>query len=167
MNYLDIIILIPVLWLGYIGFKKGLIIELATLLALIGGIFAAVKFSNFASDVLQDVVESKYLSLVAFCVTFIAVVVFVFMLGKLLEKAIKLTGLGLVNRVTGALFGVLKALAFTGGLFLIIHKFNKQLNFISDNDQEGSALYFPLVNTSKEVLPTLKEIDVSQTINPE
>jgi membrane protein required for colicin V production len=39
MGILDIVFIIPIVWLAYIGFKKGLIVELSTLVALILGVF--------------------------------------------------------------------------------------------------------------------------------
>lgn len=164
MNYLDIVILIPVVWLGFIGFKKGLIIELATLLALVGGVFAALKFSNYASEILTDSVSSKYLPLVAFCATFIAVVVFVFLLGKLLEKAIKVIALGIVNRILGALFGVLKSLFVVGSLILIVEKINEYSEVVSKSDKNSSMLYVPLLESIHTILPAIEKTEVIKTI---
>ncbi len=42
MNWLDIGIAVPLVWGAYVGFKKGLVIELASLAALILGIYAAI-----------------------------------------------------------------------------------------------------------------------------
>jgi membrane protein required for colicin V production len=44
LNLLDIIILIPLLLFAYNGYKKGLIIEIATLIALVLGIYASIHF---------------------------------------------------------------------------------------------------------------------------
>ncbi len=167
MNYLDIVILIPLVWLGFLGFKKGLIIELATLLALVGGVFVAIKFSNFFTELLVDFADNEYLPIISFCITFIAAVVFVFMLGRLLEKAIKIVALGLVNRIAGALFGVLKGLTVILGLMLLTNKVNKHKEIISPKDQEQSLLYQPLLNTANKILPTLKGVDVFKTISEE
>lgn len=167
MNYIDIIIAVPVVWLGYLGFKKGFVIELATLLALVGGVFVGIKLSNYAAEGLSGLIDSKYLPVVSFSITFLAVVVFVFILGRLLEKAIKVVALGLPNRIFGALFGVVKALALLAVLVLVVETFNEHLQFIPQEQIEGSTLYNPLLEVCQKILPTIEEFKQEQTISAE
>ena len=47
MNFIDVLILIPVIYAAWKGFKHGLIIEVFTLLALVVGIYAGIHFSDF------------------------------------------------------------------------------------------------------------------------
>ena len=79
MNYLDIILIIPIIWFTYKSFSKGFIIEIATLVALILGIYAAIHFSYFASDLITENLEigEKYLSLTSFTLTFLIVIAIV------------------------------------------------------------------------------------------
>ena len=88
MNVLDIIFLIPLIWLAYRGFQKGFIIELSSLVALILGIYIAINFSGLTAGWLTDNFEisEKYLTIISFIVTFVVVVFGVFMIGKILEK---------------------------------------------------------------------------------
>ena len=46
MNFLDILILIPILYGAYKGFKHGFVIELFTLLAILVGIYVGIHFSE-------------------------------------------------------------------------------------------------------------------------
>ena len=108
MNYVDIILVVPLLWGAYKGFKKGLVIELISLIALALGIWGAVHFSDFASNLLSDSIDQKYLSLTAFMVTFITIVVLVYFIGKLMEKVVDIVQLKFVNKLLGACFGLLK-----------------------------------------------------------
>ena len=57
LNYLDIIIAIVLFLFGYKGFRKGLIIEVVTLLAFAVGIYGAMRFSDFTAEHLQEFVE--------------------------------------------------------------------------------------------------------------
>ena len=45
MNYIDIVILLFLLYGAFRGFSKGLIIEVATLAGLILGVFIAIRYS--------------------------------------------------------------------------------------------------------------------------
>lgn len=44
MNFLDLIIILPLIYAAYKGFKHGFIIELFTLLAIIVGIYVGIHF---------------------------------------------------------------------------------------------------------------------------
>ena len=52
MHYIDIVILIPLLWGAYRGFMKGFIVSISTFLALILGVYGAINFSDFVSKFL-------------------------------------------------------------------------------------------------------------------
>ena len=71
MNSLDYILFIPLLYGFYRGFTKGLIIELASLLALTLGIYGALHFSSFTFEFLSHYVEIKtvYLQLASYGLT--------------------------------------------------------------------------------------------------
>ena len=81
MNYIDIVIIVPVLWGAYIGYKKGLIIEVVSLIALGFGIWGGIHFSDYIGDILVDKIDSEYVSLTAFVITFAVIVMTVFFLG--------------------------------------------------------------------------------------
>mgnify|MGYP001304794353 CR=1 FL=1 len=90
MNYIDIIIVVPVLWGGYIGYKKGLIIEVISLIALGFGIWGGIHFSDLIGDLLKEKIKSEYVSLSAFVITFAVIVMSIYFLGKMLEPCMEL-----------------------------------------------------------------------------
>ena len=75
MNYLDIVIAIILFLFGIKGLRKGLIVEVVTLLAFGVGIYGAMRFSDFTAERLQEVmtIDPKYLNTVAFLLTFMPV----------------------------------------------------------------------------------------------
>ena len=75
MNYIDILLLIPIIYAAWKGFKHGLIIEIFTLLALFVGIYVGIHFSDFTAKYLRESLgfESKYLPIIAFTLTFLGV----------------------------------------------------------------------------------------------
>ena len=100
MGILDIIFIVPIVWLAYRGFSKGLIIELSTLAALVLGIYVSLHFSYITADFLRDNFDmnQKYLGIISFILTFILVVISLNLLGKLLEKIIDLVALSFLNK---------------------------------------------------------------------
>lgn len=148
MNYLDIIILIPLCWGGIKGIKNGLIIEAASLIALALGIYGAIEFSNITAGWLGSSakIEESYLPIIAFAVTFIAIVGLTHLVAKVLDTIISAVALGLVNKVAGVAFGVIKYGCIVSILALLIDKFNTTLQFMDPVMAEESILFYPLIN---------------------
>ena len=156
MNYLDIIFIVPLIWAGFRGFKKGFIIEVSALIAFGLGIWGGIHFSDFVAELLSDSIESKYVPLASFAITFILIVATVFVLGKMLEKAVNLVQLKLVNKLTGAVFGVAKIVLVISVLLVIVNSFDKKANIVPKDLKENSLLYQPLSEVSLKVIPALK-----------
>lgn len=88
MEVIDIILAIILLY-GFVkGIIKGLFVEVASLIALIAGIYGAIHFSFYAKNFLNAYVnwEPKYISLTAFAITFVAIVIAISFAGKILTK---------------------------------------------------------------------------------
>ncbi len=146
INLLDIILLIPLLWFGYKGFKKGLIIEIASLAAFVLGLYFAFSFSDFTAGYLKQFfnIEPKYMAAISFIATFIGVVIIVRILAKFLEKLINIIFLGFINRLFGAVFGVLKGALFLSIIILIINYFNPEGTIIKPEAVKKSIFYEPV-----------------------
>lgn len=156
MSALDIVFIIPIVWLAYVGFKNGLIIELSTLAALILGVFVSLYFSDVTAEFLRETfdMKTKYLNLISFIVTFILVVIAVNLIGKLIEKLLDLASLGFINKSTGGVFGVLKAAIFLSFIIFFIEKADKKKMIISDELADNS-LFYPYI---QPIAPTLINI---------
>lgn len=167
MNYFDIIIVIPLIWGAYKGYRKGLIIEVASLLALAVGIWGGLKFSSISARYLTPLfdVSDKVMSLISFAVTFIAIVIAVFTLAKILEKGIKIIALGLVNRIAGILFGTLKFLLIVSIVLTIIDSVNTQIEFIDAEKKEASLLYKPCQSVASSIIPSIKNINLGSVFS--
>ncbi len=157
--YLDIFIAIPIAWGMFRGFRRGLIIELCTLMALILGVYGAAAFGDMAGQYLEaEFNTDPRLSLVlAFTIIFIIIVVAVFIFGRVLEKVIKMVALGLVNKLFGLLFGGLKFALIVSSLFFIINGFPVLEKFISPEWKKDSYLYEPVSQIAPKLFPILKD----------
>ena len=168
MNYLDIIIAIILFLFGFKGLRKGLIIEVVTLLAFCAGIYGAMHFSDFTAAHMQDFMEidPKYLNTIAFVLTFIILVVLVNLIGKLVSKWVKSMNLGFFDKLGGFLFGIIKGVLLCSVLLMVLNNF-QLLGVVKPEVKERSKLYpyieqtvpyvyrgFDLVKDyAKEVLP--------------
>ena len=143
MNSLDYILLIPLLYGLYRGFTKGLIIELASLVALTLGIYGALHFSSFTFEFLSHYVEIKtvYLQLASYGLTFLIIVMLISLTGKILTMLIKLVALGFINRMMGAIFGGIKVLLILAVFISFFGRFNKQFGMVNDEILSSSLMY--------------------------
>jgi len=163
MNYIDAILAIPLLWFTYKGFNKGLIIELATLIALLLGIYIAAHFSDYTADFLREKLDfhSEYMSIISFSLTFVGVVMLVMIFGKSLEKVINVLLLGFVNKLLGGVFGLIKV-AFILSIFIfILTTFEVEDKIINIKKQEQSLLYPAVKAIAPAVFPVIQESNVN------
>lgn len=143
---LDIVIGILLFWGLYKGFSNGLFVELASLVALIAGIFGAIHFSYIAEDYLYQNMEwdSQYIKILAFIITFAAIVIGVSMAGKLLTKIANFAMLGGLNKLLGAVFGALKNAVIIGALIVFFHNTLLQWEWMDKQVIEESVFYEPI-----------------------
>jgi len=159
MNFLDIVILVLLL-LGIVqGLWKGFFVEIASLLSLVLGVFIAIKFSGYTADWIRENYsnDSEHLEIIAFTLTFLAVLIGVILLGKVFTRLADFSGLGWINRLLGAVFGLLK-MAFV--LSITLHyfgKFNTNNFLVSEEKLSESKLYQPLLNVSDTLFPVLTD----------
>lgn len=166
MSYFDIVLLVPLLWGLYKGFRKGLIIEIASLAALALGILGAVHFSHYTGSYLADYLDlsQKAMKLVAFGLTFILIVIATFAVARLVERLAKMVALGLVNRVLGALFGMMKFLLITGVLIHLTNQLDAKYHFLGPELAKESLLYDPMSKIIPTIYPLLDEAGVPDII---
>lgn len=153
MNYIDIILGVLLIIAAIRGFVKGFVVELASLLALILGVWGAIHLSHFTAEVLVNNLnfESEHTSIVAFVITFIIILVVVHVLGKVVTKLVEALALGFINQLAGLLFGVFKSAVILSIFLLFFDRINQNGDLISQETIEKSQVYEPL----KSVVPTL------------
>ena len=142
MNYLDIIFAIVLFLFGFKGFRKGLIIEVVTLLAFGVGIYGAMHFSDFTASHLQEFMEvnPKYIDTIAFILTFILLVIIVNVIGRLVSDAVKAMNLGFFNRLGGFLFGLAKGLLLCSTFVLVLNNL-QWAGLVKEEVKQSSYLY--------------------------
>lgn len=155
MNWLDIVLAIPLLWFMIRGFRNGFIIELASLAALILGIFVALHFSFYVEDYLRENFEigDNYLTIISFLITFAITAVVIIIIGKIIHKLFNFIALGLLNKLAGGVFGLLKAALVLSIILYFINGFDSAL--IKSEVKERSFLYGPVQSLAPTLMPML------------
>jgi len=162
MNIFDIIITAFLLF-GFVrGLVKGLFVEVASLAALIGGVYGAIHFSYLISNFLKEYVtwNTEYISLAAFAITFVVIIVIVALLGKALTKIANFASLGIINKILGGVFGVLKIGLILSVVFIFFGKMNDTIPFIEKQTLEESILYRPVKKIAPTIFPSIIKEEV-------
>lgn len=159
MNFIDIILIVPLGYAAWQGFKKGFIIELFTLLALLVGIYAGIHFSDWTAKLIKDnfELEGKYLPVVAFSITFLAVGAMVFFAGKMLEKMIQVVNLSPINKILGIVFALIKMLYTLSIGIILLETYDERGEFIPADIKTESLLYEPVKVIASATIPAIEE----------
>ena len=145
-------------WAMFNGFRKGLIIKVASIVALVLGVYTGFHFSTYAAEWLNQHFDWSVRSteLGAFALTFIGVVLGVRLIAKLLEKVVDFTALGVLNKLGGLTLGLVQALFFLSVFIYVLDGFFGPGNWLPKEQIERSALYPFVENIIEYVLPDME-----------
>ena len=146
MNWLDIVILVPLVIAALIGLKIGLIKAVLSLAGVVVGVILAGRFYMPLSEQLTFIPQAGVAKIVAFAIILIGVMVIAAILARLLKWAASIMMLGWVNRLGGAALGLLLGAIAFGALLAAWVKFIGIGETISDSIVAGVLIeHFPLV----------------------
>ena len=153
MNLIDIFIGVILILGFYKGFKRGLVLELTSLLGLILGIVGAFYLSKEYGLYIGEWLdwEDEYLRITTFLLSFLGIVIIVSLIGKLITKLIDFVALSLINKLLGGLFGLLKFGLLLSILLLLFNVINTQFDMVSQSTLEDSYSY-PMLNALTDVI---------------
>lgn len=153
MIWIDIVLLVPILWFAYKGFRNGFIVELTTLVALVLAVWGGLKYKTFVADLLERYLglEGSYVPFLSFVIAFLLILVVASIIARLLTNLIGVVQLGLLNRVLGMLFAVAKIVIILSLLVGGLDKINKSTDLISKETIEKSHLYNPFNQIAEKI----------------
>ncbi len=146
MNPLDILLLLPLVVGTVKGYRRGLVLEAASLLAFVLGVVGGLYLLSAAIPVVRSYLGELFglLPLVAFLLVLVGIMWGVHLLGGLVKTAVHLTPLGVLDHLLGAAAGGLKWLL---GLSLLLH----------GTTLAGLPLLAPGLTTGSVVLPWVRQ----------
>ena len=140
MSYLDLFFGLIIAWGAYSGFSKGLIKELASIVGVIAGIFLAKNFYPYLDLKLKPIFESdaNFISILSATVIFLITI----MLFKIIAKI--LIALGLLNRIIGSVFGVIKTVLLLCIVVFIFSNINRVISII-EAEKLNQSFFYPKI----------------------
>ena len=162
MNFIDIIILLLLVWSLIRGYRNGLFIEVASVGALIIGIWGSIRFSGYTAHKLLEMfdMQGDYIGLISFVITFIIIVVLVHFLARVIDKLFKAVAMGFIVRILGMAFAVVKVVLILSILFVILETVGQKKKMLPRKSIEESRLYRPVADFAPMLFPIIEGGDL-------
>ena len=159
MSFLDIVLIVAIAIGFFKGYKNGLFVELASLIAFFIGIFIAVKFSYITQGMLENHVSwsPRTITVASFLITLFAFVIGIQLLAKTISSIADFAFLGWANSLLGGGFGVIKTALLFGILLNLFQKVNIGFVKVDKDLQEKTLLVGPCMKTAEFLLPVLND----------
>lgn len=159
MSVLDIVLAALILFGLVRGLMKGFFVEVASLLALVAGVYGAIHFSNYAATFLIDKTEwdEKTVNIMAFAITFVIIVLIISIAGRALTKLADFAALGILNKLLGAVFGALKIALILSVILIVFDSMNRTIPLTDEQTIEESTLYEPVKSLAPMLFPAILE----------
>lgn len=147
------------------GFRKGLLLEIVTFLALVIGIISAFKLLNSGIELIRNTWgwDSILIPYLAFILIFIVVFFLIHLLGKALKKILDFTLLGSADNFAGAVLGIVK-MAF--GISLLLWLTRAASIELPPQVTADSVLLTPLIEFAPRITSWISYVIPFQDIFP-
>jgi|TARA_B100001142_G_C14085400_1_gene559100 membrane protein required for colicin V production len=153
--YIDLIVIVVLLYAFLKGFSNGLVNELASFLGLLIGAIISYSFSDDLSKIIDDYVEidGQILNILSFILLFILTSFLFTIAGKYMTKLIKYISLGTINRLLGGIFSSLKFLIIIVSISMVINYFSELLAIeIIPSEQKNKSTVYPILISIGDLL---------------
>lgn len=135
---IDVILIIFTIYGFWVGFSRGIIGTVFTVLSYVFGVLAAMKLSPSVTRLLEEQAGANPLWFIAgFLLTFVGTMLLLRFIGKSLEGILKSVNINIVNQVLG---GTLSA-AFMILIFSVLMSFAEASKMVDDETVQTSMSY--------------------------
>lgn len=145
MATLDILILIPLIWGAYNGYRKGLLVEIVAIIAFVLALIVGFKFLQFGIDLLAPYISRelarRFMPWLGFSLIFFPVVFMVNRIGYSLRRSLRYTLLGTFDSLAGAAVGIF---TWVFGISVILWLFSF-MNIRMPPNQTRDSFMYPLL----------------------
>ncbi|MBP5210401.1 MAG: CvpA family protein [Bacteroidales bacterium] len=160
MGVIDIIIVCCFIPALFFGMRKGLVAQIVAVLVIYFGIKLSLLFSGVVSEWIMNITSFNPTSvkILSFILIFTVVALLLNLVGKLIEKVLKITLLGWLNRLLGSIVAVFITLLILSVAAYLISTANQTFGFIPEEKLAESSLFNPLSEFAKNIFPYLKSL---------
>jgi len=170
-SYFDLIVGSIILLLGLKGVLNGFFKELFGLIGIVGGVFAASRLQEEVGTLVSDLIfkfdNHSALLFTGFLITLAAFWLTMVILGMVFTKLTHFSGLGIVDKIFGFIFGSGKFFLITAVIVLSLNNI-KSIHKNIEGMMSNSLLYPVFVEVGQIIMnidSTALSTDINNTIN--
>ena len=154
MNWLDVILLLPLL-VGLVrGLMRGFVSEIIAIVVVILGVLGARFFApSFSTWLLHQFAwPESVCDVVAYTLIFLAIAILLTLLAKALTKFLRVIHLGWANRLFGGIFGIVKYGVLVLLVVFVMHKTNEAFHYLDDSPVVKTSVVYPQMVKAVEAI---------------
>jgi len=156
--WLDILILLPLVYGLIRGLMRGMIAELNAVLALVVGVVGARLWGPQLALWMQNTYhwQLHLCNTLSYISIFLVVAIVLNLIGAALQKLLKAIKLGWVNRLLGAVCGTLKWSIIVLVLIFIVGQVDSQFHLMPKELTQQSIVYQPALDSANHIWKQVK-----------
>jgi membrane protein required for colicin V production len=158
MNSFDILVTIIFSFCLIRGIFRGLVKELSSIIGVMAGYYAAYSYyPHVAKFLSQWIPVVAYSKLIGFLVIFVGIFLIISILGVIIKYLMSISFLGWADRISGGVFGLIKALLIASVLFIVFTTFlPKNAAIVKD------SILAPYVSRASTIMAKIVKKDMKQ-----
>ncbi len=156
MNWLDIVIILLLIFAVWEGWRQGAVTQILGLAALALGIFLAWRYGVAIGGLLG--LEEPVARIAGFAIVLVVVIVGVVLIGRATRGLFRIVGLGVFDSILGVLFSALKMVVFVGLFMMLFEACDPDGRVISAGVREGSVMYGVVDSICDVVFPFVRDM---------
>lgn len=154
LNAIDLIVCLFLILAVWSGWRRGFIVQMCSLAAIVTGIWLASRFGLPLGRCLR--LDDEIAAAGGFVVVFVLTILAVAIAGRLLRKLFRFAGFGVADIVLGIIVSMVKYLLVLSVLFSAFDALNVDYSLVGPRTLEQSKSYRPVMRLSASVLPFLE-----------
>lgn len=160
MTTLDLTITSIILIGAILGFTKGFIKQLASIIGLIAGLLVARAFFASVGEKLAIELGTSvsFGQVAAFILIWLIIPCVLSFFASMLSKVAETVHIGFINRWLGAGLGIIKYALLSSMIIYFIEYIDSKDNLIPSTTKKQSLLYYPIKDISGMFIPQIKNI---------
>lgn len=147
----DLIIVVTLVLFTIRGVTNGFIGEVAGICSLIGGFWAARAWNAQVAPWLNFISDPSLRSIAACALVFVAVMLAIGLLARILKKVISFSFAAWADRLAGAVLGLAKGLLVWALIFIVLEKLFSDAPFLRDS--RALPYFTAIIDQIKQWLP--------------
>lgn len=156
MNVFDIIVYLALAWAVFNGWRRGFLMQMLSLFAVVAALYCAVEYGREVEHILG--IEVAIEGIAGFIIIFVAALLVISVAAHLLRAVFRFAGLGVADIALGIAFSVVKVMLIVSVLFSWFASVNKNYEWASKQTIKESRWFSPIKGLTDKLTPYFEEV---------